>query len=74
MKVVLFWAVGILIPIIGLQAEEVIDDMVILEGTSIKNFFIFDLCLKNTVCLNFPLFSFFFLMLYFSHLQAKIQA
>ena len=59
MKVVLFWAIGILIPIIGLQAEEVIDDMVILEGTSIKNFFIFDLCLKNTVCLNFPLFSFF---------------
>merc|ERR1711923_596474 len=32
MKVVLFWAVGILIPIIGLQAEEVIDDMVILEA------------------------------------------
>merc|ERR1739836_105151 len=34
MKVVLFWAVGILIPIIGLQAEEVIDDMVILEAPS----------------------------------------
>merc|ERR1711953_1657657 len=32
MKVVLFWAVGILIPIIGLQAEEVIVDMVILEA------------------------------------------
>ena len=73
MKVVLFWAVGILIPIIGLQAEEVIDDMVILEGTSIKNFFIFDLCLKN--CLSqFSFISFSFLMLYFSHLQAKIQA
>ena len=71
MKVVLFWAVGILIPIIGLQAEEVIDDMVILEGTSIKNFLFY--CLKN--CLSQFSFIFFsFLMLYFSHLQAKIQA
>ena len=32
MKVFLFWA--FLVPIIGLLAEEVIDDMVILEGTS----------------------------------------
>ena len=33
MKFFLFLAIVILIPIIGLQAEEVIDDMVILEGT-----------------------------------------
>ena len=58
MKVVLFWAVGILIPIIGLQAEEVIDDMVILEGTSIKSFL--NLPYLKTVCLNFLLFPFHF--------------
>ena len=45
MKVVLFWAIGILIPIIGLQAEEVIDDMVILEGTSSQKALFSNLCL-----------------------------
>lgn len=34
MKFILFWAIGILIPIIGLQAQKVIDDMVIIEDGS----------------------------------------
>ena len=57
MKVVLFWAIGILIPIIGLQAEEVIDDMVILEGTSSLNFFQIFALLKNCLSIFFYLRS-----------------
>ena len=37
MKFILLWAIGILIPTIGLHAQEVIDDMVIYEGTSLMS-------------------------------------
>lgn len=56
MKVFLFWA--FLVPIIGLLAEEVIDDMVILEGTSHFYLPLNSLTYKKSV--KFPFFQFLF--------------